>query len=101
MAAGELPSVGDFGRYSGLPALGVVPIAVIVILVTFGEETGWRGFALPVLQRRHGALVAALLVTPIWALWHLPYFLTVATYRGSRRSVTSVSSSASAAARSC
>src|SRR5438105_11764714 len=34
------------------------------------------------LQRRHGALAAALLITPIWAVWHLPYFFTVATYRG-------------------
>jgi membrane protease YdiL (CAAX protease family) len=81
-AAGKLPSGSDFGRYSGLPALGVVPVAVIAILLTFGEETGWRGFALPLLQRRYGALAAALLVTPIWAVWHLPYFFTVATYRG-------------------
>jgi membrane protease YdiL (CAAX protease family) len=81
-AAGKLSSGSDFGRYSGLSAIGVVPVAVIAILITFGEETGWRGFALPLLQRRYGALSAALLVTPIWAVWHLPYFFTVATYRG-------------------
>jgi membrane protease YdiL (CAAX protease family) len=81
LAAGKLPSGSDFGRYSGLPALGVVPVVVIAILITFGEETGWRGFALPLLQRRHGALAAALLVTPIWVVWHLPYFFTLATYR--------------------
>jgi uncharacterized protein len=55
---------------------------VIVSLLTFGEETGWRGFALPILQRRHGALPAALLITSIWGVWHLPYFFTVSTYRG-------------------
>jgi membrane protease YdiL (CAAX protease family) len=81
-AIGKLPRGSDFGRYSGLPAIGVVPVAVIVVLITFGEETGWRGFALPILQRRHGALAASLLITPIWAVWHLPYFFTVATYRG-------------------
>jgi membrane protease YdiL (CAAX protease family) len=32
-----------------------------------GEETGWRGFALPHLQGGHGALVAALILGPIWA----------------------------------
>ena len=80
-ATGQLPRWGDFGRYSGLAAIGAVPVVVIVVLVTFGEETGWRGFALPLLQRRYGALAAALLVTPIWVVWHLPFFFTVATYR--------------------
>lgn len=81
-ATGQLPRAGDFGRYSGLAAIGVIPVVVIVVLTTFGEETGWRGFALPLLQRRFGALAAALLVTPIWVAWHLPFFFTVATYRG-------------------
>ena len=67
-AIGKLPSASGFGRYSGLSAIGVVPVVVIVVGLTFGEETGWRGFALPLLQRRYGALAAALLVTPIWAL---------------------------------
>jgi membrane protease YdiL (CAAX protease family) len=81
LAGGNLPRGSDFGRYSGLSAIGVLPVWVIAILITFGEETGWRGFALPLLQRRHDALAAALLVTPIWAVWHLPYFFTVTTYR--------------------
>lgn len=79
---GGLPRARDFGRYSGLPAMGVALVWVVVIVLTFGEETGWRGFALPRLQRRFGPLSAALLITPIWALWHLPFFFTVATYRG-------------------
>jgi membrane protease YdiL (CAAX protease family) len=80
-ARGELPSAAEFGRYSGLPAVGALGIALLAILAAVGEETGWRGFALPLLQRRYGALAAALLVTPIWAVWHLPLFLTVTTYR--------------------
>ena len=79
--AGSLPSWDDFDRFSGLPTLGVVAVATLVILGALGEETGWRGFALPLLQRRYSPLAAALLVTPIWALWHLPFFFTISTYR--------------------
>ena len=39
-----------------------------------GEETGWRGFALPRLQRGHSALSATLILWALWALWHLPLF---------------------------
>jgi uncharacterized protein len=37
-----------------------------------GEETGWRGFALPRLQRLHGPLVGSLILGPLWAFWHFP-----------------------------
>lgn len=38
------------------------------------EEAGWRGFALPRLQARHGALVSSLIVGGLWAGWHTPLF---------------------------
>ena len=79
--SGTLPSWDDVDRYSGLPTLGVAAVSALVILGALGEETGWRGFALPLLQRRYSPLAAALLVTPIWAAWHLPFFFTISTYR--------------------
>lgn len=44
----------------------------IFLFIGLGEEPGWRGFALPRLQKEHTPLVASLILAPIWALWHLP-----------------------------
>ncbi len=34
------------------------------------EEGGWRGFALPRLQRLHGPLVGTIILGALWSLWH-------------------------------
>jgi uncharacterized protein len=45
-----------------------------LIFFGFGEEVGWRGFALPRLQNKFNALTSSILLTGFWALWHLPLF---------------------------
>ena len=77
----SLPRLGDFGLYSGVPAAGLVGVVLLIIVGAFGEEIGWRGFALPRLQRRFSPLVASLILAALWALWHLPLVFVVATYR--------------------
>jgi membrane protease YdiL (CAAX protease family) len=41
------------------------------------EEPGWRGFALPQLQTHFGPFLASLILASLWALWHLPLFLSI------------------------
>jgi uncharacterized protein len=47
----------------------------------FGEETGWRGFALAQLQRRHSVATATVLVAVMWAVWHTPYWFYLPGYQ--------------------
>jgi membrane protease YdiL (CAAX protease family) len=61
-----------------------LPAALIgVIIPGLGEEPGWRGFALPRLQQRYGALAGSLILGALHALWHLPvYFVRGAIQDG-------------------
>ncbi|SFK42666.1 CPBP family intramembrane glutamic endopeptidase [Cellulomonas sp. KH9] len=68
------------GQVEALP-LTVIPLLVVGLfaqMITTGlaEEPGWRDFALPRMQRLVGAPRAALVIGVLWALWHMPLFLT-------------------------
>jgi membrane protease YdiL (CAAX protease family) len=56
------------------PWLLVLPFLLYSIITSIPEEVGWRGFALPRLQERAGAVYASLAVGALWAVWHLPLF---------------------------
>lgn len=47
-------------------------LVFMFLFVGLGEEPAWRGFLLPLLQRRRTPFVATLLLSTIWAVWHLP-----------------------------
>lgn len=73
LAGGVLPALPALS-----PALAVSFVAQLLVRgLINGEEIGWRGFALPRLQARYGALTASLIVGVAWALFHLPIFFIV------------------------
>lgn len=81
LSQGDWPDFSLLGRTDYLPYLGFVgALAVWLFSYGLGEEVGWRGFALPHLQRVHSARTSALVLGVIWAFWHLPAFFYRDTY---------------------
>ena len=52
--------------------LAALLVSLFLDIGAVTEETGWRGFAQPVLQGRMTPLAAALTVGLLWGLWHFP-----------------------------
>ena len=72
---GPWPDFSRLGQTEEYPQLPLLVYWVANILFYgWGEETGWRGFALPRLQKGQGTLAATFVLSIFWALWHLPLF---------------------------
>ena len=71
---GEPVSIATLGEVNFLPPLGIGSLALWLLTFGIGEETGWRGYALPHLQKNRSALPATLILASLWALWHLPQY---------------------------
>jgi membrane protease YdiL (CAAX protease family) len=66
-------TLGVLGQNAGM-VLTQVPLGILSIAVFTGipEEPGWRGYAQPWANGRYRPLIAALIVSVTWSLWHLP-----------------------------
>jgi membrane protease YdiL (CAAX protease family) len=75
LTSGSWSAVEYFGRVVEVPQLSWFAGWLAWILTFgFGEETGWRGFALPRLQFGRSAIRATLILWIFWAFWHAPQF---------------------------
>ncbi len=65
---------------SGHLLMTLVNLPLILLLGgPLGEEFGWRGYALPVLQDQLGWCTASLVLGLVWGVWHLPLFFIEGT----------------------
>jgi membrane protease YdiL (CAAX protease family) len=75
LVTGTWQAAGGFGKVAEWPELNWAAGWLAWILISgLGEETGWRGFALPRLQARYSARDASLILGLLWAGWHAPAF---------------------------
>jgi membrane protease YdiL (CAAX protease family) len=71
-----IAAVGLHGMFGG-PSLGLrttqlLPQVIVILVISLGEEFGWRGYLLPKLQEKYSALVASLILGLVWGVWHFP-----------------------------
>lgn len=68
---------GTIGEPMPFSSLSQALPALLIAFFTLGtmEEFGWRGVALPLMQRKLSPFWAGLLLGVVWAVWHIPAFL--------------------------
>lgn len=63
------------------PAYNFIFYFILILpLSALWEETGWRGFLLPILQEKNTPLKASIIIGFVWGLWHLPIYLAIDPY---------------------
>jgi len=73
--SGGAPLVAFLQHWTLFFTVYLPQILIISVAIQIWEEGGWSGFAVPALQKRFGAWRACLVLGPLWALFHLPFFI--------------------------
>ena len=77
VALGHVP-LADLGA-NGITLFSTYLIMLLIFpaFLTWGEEPGWRGFALTRMQGSYHPLLSSVIVGFMHSLWHLPVFMLV------------------------
>lgn len=70
----QLYSDGAINPFHVSPKYWLGIILPSFLIAGFGEELGWRGFALPRLQRHFSPVKTAFILAIVHLLWHLPTY---------------------------
>jgi membrane protease YdiL (CAAX protease family) len=52
---------------------------IFLTIASLGEEIGWRGVALPSLQKKYSPFMSSLILGLLWSAWHLPFWVLIGT----------------------
>ncbi len=65
---------GEIPINTHLSILTIFLFFIVFFIGAIGEEMGWSGYIINPLQDRFGALKASIILSSIWAIWHIiPY----------------------------
>ena len=62
----------NYHAWSGTPIFFILNFAAM-LFGSIGEEIGWRGFLLPLLNQKTSPLVSSIIVGCLWGFWHMNY----------------------------
>jgi hypothetical protein len=74
-ALGQPINLRDFFGSKEYPHVGLVLVPIEILFFGYGEEVGWRGYALEALQNGGAsAYIPTTVLAVFWAAWHVPLF---------------------------
>ena len=80
----KIPKISSIWVVLGIYVVVVIfsPLVIINHIFAYGEESGWRGYLLPLLIKKFGVVGAVLSSGALWGLAHAPLVLYGLNYSG-------------------